>query len=225
VNNDTGIYSITSPSGKQYIGSAVSFKRRWIEHRKELRGRRHHSSALQNAWDKHGEENMIFAKIALCPVTDLLMIEQRFIDALRPEYNISQVAGSPMLGMRHRPETLVKISLATAGAAHPLFGKSPTVETRAKIGLGRLGKFHSAATLANMSASRRGINNVRAQPVICIETNQLFSTMNDAVTFLRQSGKERASPSGVSAACLGRYKSAYGYHWRYADQPIEIREK
>lgn len=225
MNNDTGVYSITSPSGNQYIGSAISFKRRWMEHRKELRGGRHHSAALQGAWNKYGEENMVFAKIALCPITDLLVTEQRFIDTLHPEYNISQVAGAPMLGLRHRAESIAKISMATSGAAHPLFGTSPTAETRMKIGAGRRGKPHSASTIAGMSVDRCGANNVRARAVLCVETGQLFQTMSDAATFLRQSGAVKAVAGGISAACLGKYKSAYGYHWQYADQPNERREE
>src|ERR1700757_2872980 len=96
MNTDTGIYSFTSPSGKQYIGSAISFSNRWRLHRHHLRKGRHHSRALQRAWNKYGEMAIVFEKIALCPITDLLAIEQAAIDRLKPAYNICLKAGSPL---------------------------------------------------------------------------------------------------------------------------------
>jgi group I intron endonuclease len=48
---------------KQYVGITNDIKRRWREHKRELKGNRHGNIKLQNAWNKYGEENFVFKKI------------------------------------------------------------------------------------------------------------------------------------------------------------------
>lgn len=57
-----GVYTITSPSGKKYVGmtAAQSFEERWTQHRKMLRNGRHVCTGLQNAFNKYGAENLFF---------------------------------------------------------------------------------------------------------------------------------------------------------------------
>lgn len=115
MNVDTGVYSITNVvNGKKYIGSSVSFIRRWRLHKTQLRTGSHHSRYLQSAWDKYGEESFIFSKISLCPVTDLIVTEQARIDELRPEYNVCGVAGSP-LGVKRTEEWCARNSAFRKG--------------------------------------------------------------------------------------------------------------
>ena len=54
-----GVYRITSPSGRVYIGMTTrSFDIRWREHKKQLKAGRHICPALQRAHDKYGWENL-----------------------------------------------------------------------------------------------------------------------------------------------------------------------
>lgn len=57
-----GVYTITSPSGKKYVGmtAAQSFKDRWKQHKKLLRGNHHICAGLQNAFNKYGFEGLSF---------------------------------------------------------------------------------------------------------------------------------------------------------------------
>lgn len=48
--------------------------------------------------------------------------------------------------------------------------------------------------------------------VLCVELNKIFDTIRQANRFL---GKKE-NDGGVSQCCRGRIKTAYGYHWRYA---------
>lgn len=48
---------------KVYAGITNNVKRRWKEHRSELRGNRHHNSHLQCAWNKYGENVFKFVLI------------------------------------------------------------------------------------------------------------------------------------------------------------------
>ena len=43
-----------------YVGSSLHFKQREKQHLYNLKHNKHHSSYLQNAWNKYGEENFIF---------------------------------------------------------------------------------------------------------------------------------------------------------------------
>lgn len=99
-----GVYEISNlVNGKRYIGSAVSFKKRWGVHRSYLRKGTHHSKKLQSAWAKYGETAFRFNPLLVCGKSDLVFFEQRCLDSMAPEYNLCKVAGS-QLGVKHTPE-------------------------------------------------------------------------------------------------------------------------
>lgn len=50
-------------NGKQYVGITNNIKRRWREHKNDLKNKKHCNIKLQNSWDKYGEENFVFKKI------------------------------------------------------------------------------------------------------------------------------------------------------------------
>ena len=119
-----GVYAITAPSGKQYIGSSVNMPRRWPVHRHHLRRGTHHTSRLQASANKYGVEALTFSVLIVCSESDVRMYEQLAIDALKPAYNVLSVAGSSS-GFRHTPETKAKMS-----AIHK--GKTLSAEHRAQ---------------------------------------------------------------------------------------------
>lgn len=111
-NKESGIYKIVNTvNAKQYIGSAVDFYGRWKTHLSSLRKNKHHSIVLQRAWNKYGEENFSFQFIeSVDDKTKLLDREQYYINTLKPEYNIAQIAGS-CFGLKHSKESSEKKSL------------------------------------------------------------------------------------------------------------------
>lgn len=234
MNVDTGIYRITTPSGKSYIGSAMSFTRRWNLHRSQLRRGIHHNKALQRAYNKYGLDGLVFEKLALCLVTELIFLEQKYIDQLKPEYNCAPIAGSTLgvsLGP-HSPEHKRKISEARVGIR-------PSEEVRIKLSAGQrrrkgtatpeqrkarsdamagagnnfFGKRHSEKTLEKLS----GANHRSSKSVICVETGQEFGSVAQARNWLRENGKPSAQSYPIIECCKGstRYKQPYGYHWKY----------
>lgn len=151
MNPDCGIYSITSPSGKQYIGQALSFKKRWWEHLSHLRNGRHHCKGLQNAYAKYGEGALVFEVVVIVPVDQLSAREQLEIDA-RPRamlYNTALFVLRPRFGLKHSKETRAKLSLAA---------KNRPIEYRQKLSAGRIGKIHSAESRLAMSLALSGPN-------------------------------------------------------------------
>lgn len=79
-----GVYSITSPSGKLYIGmSTVSVEQRWRQHRNELRRNAHKCTGLQNAANRYGIDNLTFELLEDldgASSADILVREQQWWD-------------------------------------------------------------------------------------------------------------------------------------------------
>jgi group I intron endonuclease len=97
MNTDTGVYLITL-NGETYVGSAYSFRLRWKAHINALAANRHHSPIFQRHYNKYGGV-LDFSVLARCAATELLIIEQRFLDRIRPTLNCAPRAGSN-LGQR-----------------------------------------------------------------------------------------------------------------------------
>lgn len=156
---NTGIYQITNlQNGKCYVGSAVSFKKRWKEHLRQLSNGDHHSTVMQRAWNKYGEAAFEFKKLFVCAKADLIWFEQRAIDALKPAYNICKVAGS-VLGYRHTDEAKAAAAQRATGNTHRRGRKEPA-EVCERISAGRkgkgLGRVFSEETKAKIAAAHRG---------------------------------------------------------------------
>lgn len=104
----SGIYSITNTqNNKLYIGSSKNIEQRWRQHKNMLKGDRHHSAHLQNAWNKYGEDNFIFEIIEECNEDILIEREQYYIDLYSSAdslygYNESEIAGRPSMTQEQR---------------------------------------------------------------------------------------------------------------------------
>lgn len=91
----SGVYTLQNTvSGNTYVGSARSFKRRFMQHRTALRGGHHQNKHLQYAWNKYGETAFVFKVTLVCAPEDMQHYEQRLIDGLKPAYNQSRSAYS-----------------------------------------------------------------------------------------------------------------------------------
>lgn len=170
---NSGIYKITSPSGKFYIGSSRNVEKRWREHRKDLRNGKHHNIALQRASNHYGLENLTFELIIECEPEQCLDVEQKCLDEMKPEYNIAKRAANPgglWLGKKHREETKEKIRASHVGVDKSLrynsevrSKMSESAKMRAETEEGRthlknlnVGRVHSEEFREACSIRRRG---------------------------------------------------------------------
>ena len=63
------IYKIQNlENGKMYIGSTTSPRSRWNQHTSQLKKNNHHSTYLQNSWNKYGEHMFEFSIIDECEI-------------------------------------------------------------------------------------------------------------------------------------------------------------
>lgn len=98
-----------------YIGSAVSYENRKYYHIYDLINNKHHSSILQNSWNKYGNDAFLFSIIEdVNDNSELLVREQYYIDKLSPKFNCSKIAGSP-LGVKHTLQSRQNMSAAQRG--------------------------------------------------------------------------------------------------------------
>lgn len=169
-----GIYSITAPNGKRYIGLSKDIETRWRQHLRELREGSHHNVHLQCAWNLYGEDGFEFIVLQEVPVLLLDVHEVAWIqryDTTNPEHGYNMTSG----GSRPRmsKETRAKLSARIISA-----------ETRAKMSARR----HSAETRAKMSSTRKGVKHGPRSPETC-------AALSAALL-----GKKRGTPSPETRA-------------------------
>jgi group I intron endonuclease len=104
MENISGIYKIEDKQNRQYIGSAKNIRKRICSHFRMLKRNSHHSKKLQNVYNKYGADYLKVSVVEVCEVENLIKIEQHYIDELKPFFNISPTAGSP-LGTKRSEET------------------------------------------------------------------------------------------------------------------------
>jgi len=107
-----GIYGINSKTKpfRVYIGSSINITDRWKSHVKDLKNNKHHSSKLQNHYNKYGKDDLEFIVIVECDVDFIIKIEQLFIDKYNPYFNICRKAGTTF-GYKHTEETKEKMKV------------------------------------------------------------------------------------------------------------------
>jgi len=147
----SGIYKIVNNiNGKQYVGSAMDLVKRKRAHWNSLRLGYHHNVHLQRAWDKYGEGAFEFRVVGKCPIERLIELEQEVIDHLKPDYNISSIAGST-LGLKREFSDEHRRNLSKSN-----MGKKPSDEAIKKSREARIGKPLSAAHREKLSKALVG---------------------------------------------------------------------
>lgn len=163
----TGIYKITSPHNKIYIGQSWNIKDRWRRYKYSSTKRQH---KLYNSFQKHGIENHIFEIIHLLD-ENITQIQLDYHEVFFWKLYITM--GYEMLNIREpssrgklSDETKKKMSENMSGEKHFYYGKHFTEEHKRKISLGNLGKKLGALSeqhKANISKSKKENPWIRTQ--------------------------------------------------------------
>jgi group I intron endonuclease len=165
-----GIYAIVNAGSEEittYIGSTVSFKIRWANHKASLRHNHHRNPYLQRAWNKYGEECFQFVVLEeINDLDELIPREQYWLDFYRERgevYNMGKVAHSPYLGRKHTEETRQRIRDSLLGKKHTEGTKRRMREAWANIHIDRsgsknpfYGKKHTDKARQGMAESKAG---------------------------------------------------------------------
>ena len=104
------IYKITNKiDGKFYIGSTNNLMKRYYTHISDIRSDRKTCVKLIRAVSKYGEKNFKFEIICECSTKEVLKFEQKYLNILKPDYNVAMIAGSN-LGIKRTEEVKLKKS-------------------------------------------------------------------------------------------------------------------
>lgn len=149
-----GIYQIRClVDGKVYVGSAISFNKRWSAHKSLLKRNKHTSHLLQRAWNEYGYKNFIWEILEYVYNSDvLLMLEDEYIESFKSAnrkfgFNVRpsserfseetrQKIRVFQLGRKHREESKKKMR-----EAH--LGKKLSEKSKQKVSEASLGRKHS----------------------------------------------------------------------------------
>ena len=145
----TGIYKITSPSNKVYVGQSIDIEKRWYKYKRmycTLQPR------LYRSFKKYGVDKHKFEIICQCSIEELNEMERFYQDAFcstnENGLNCILTKTNDRNG-EHTIETKIKIGISNKG-------RIVSAETRSKISATSKGKIISAETRAKLSASNKG---------------------------------------------------------------------
>jgi group I intron endonuclease len=197
-----GIYKITNPKGKIYIGQTIDFKRRVYQYRKL---NCNEQPKLYNSLKKYGFDNHTFELIHECQIGNLTILERYYQELYKTiendNLNCFLVTTNDKTG-KHTEETKNKISVA-------MKGKKKTIEHISKLPQnqkGYKGKPRSESFKLNQS-----LNNGRNRKVYQYEKDGTFIK-----EWYNISEAERElGHNNISAAALGKLKTCGGFKWSY----------
>lgn len=206
---DTGIYVIQHmASGRRYVGSAVSFKKRWREHVRALDAGDHHSSYLMRCWRKYGPPAFSFTVALYCDRHNLLMYEQALIDFYQPEFNSAPRAGS-QLGFRMSAESKAKLS-AAARRTKNFTGKQHSDESKRRISLAKTGVRQPPEVVERRQAT------IRALPIPPSPPRRFSPELIRAIRARIAAGelqKHLCMEFAVSSSVLSEINTRKAYGW------------
>lgn len=112
-----GIYCIKNlKSGRKYYGSSKQIEERFNCHKKQLIANKHHNILLQRSWNKNKPDDFSFTIVQECAITDLLIIEQTYIDNNIDGYNLAPANGGDILSNHPDRDGIIRRRTATVKA-------------------------------------------------------------------------------------------------------------
>ena len=201
-----GIYKITSPSGRVYIGQSKNIEKRFSTYRQDWFLKSKKQPRLRNSLNKYGVLYHKFEIVELCSVCDLDEKERLYQD----RYNVTSRLGlnCVLISDGNKPhfrsyETRMKISLSKKGKkisdeaklkiSKFNLGKKLTQETKNKISKGNTGKTFDDKFKKEISDRMLGGGNHQSKIVLNTETGVFYETIKDAAISINMKPKTLSS--------------------------------
>lgn len=260
-----GIYKITHLSKTDifYIGSASGtfngkkcekgFYRRFLEHLRDLKHKKHNSKYLQNVVNKYGIEGIRFEILEIVETEDRKVIlerEQYYLDLLNPAYNSSKTARCPTVpytvkrkeaaSFRMKGKKLSKKAYDAIRVSVHQFDKNGIIissytsiqEASDKTGIDR-GSISNSASGKRKTAGgyiwsfNKNINLIEKDIIQQFDLDgNLIKTYSTYQEILDQ--LQITSRTAIKNACSGKQYKAYGFQWvkgKYKEKIKKISDK
>lgn len=190
-----------------YIGSTVrpsGYRSRKSRHWARLSAGTHGNIRLQRCWNKYGKTSFSFEVIEECSETEMLSIEQRYIDKHIDDpscMNLNPVASKPpsWKGKTHSEATKAKMRKSQ-------LGKKMSDESRKKMRKAKLGLKYSETHKKNMRRS-----SPYKKCVLQLKNDKIIQTWACAADAQRVLGIHH-----IGEVCNGKRKTVGGFVWRWA---------
>lgn len=177
----TGIYKITSPSNKVYIGQSINIKKRFKQYKSLYNSR--NQKALHYSFLKHGIENHKFEVIEECCI-DFLNERERYwqehYNVLKKGLNSKTTSINGKSGKLSK-ETISKMSKSlkgkkawNKGIKGIFIGRKISEQTRLKIKKSNKGRFYSEETKNKIAR-----NNPTSKTILDLNTGVFYYSIAD----------------------------------------------
>lgn len=181
-----GIYKITSPSGKVYIGQSIDIKKRFKQYKSLYNSRK--QVALYRSFLKYSIEKHSFEVIEECNI-ELLNERERywqdFYDVLKNGLNSKTTSIDNKSG-KLSDETKLKMSKSlkgkkawNKGVKGMFVGRVFSIETRMKLTISNTGRFYSKETREKI-----GKNNSNSKIILDMNTGVYYYSICDLARVL-----------------------------------------
>jgi group I intron endonuclease len=195
-----GIYKITSPSNKIYVGQSIEIKKRWKRDYFTLNCKT--QTKLYNSLKKYTPHNHKFEVIEECKTEELLERETYWKIKYRVLETPSLCCRLDGKGGKLSEETKLKISKSNRGISRNR-GISKSKEQKSKMSDAVKNRIYTPERLSKMKNSMKGKN---TRDIICINTGQMFNSIRQCAE--KMGYKERT----ISAILLGNNKKTRRGH-------------
>lgn len=197
-----GIYKITNPKGKIYIGQTIDFERRLYQYQK-LNCKE--QPKLYNSFKKYGVENHTFELIQQCTINNLTILERFYQEMFKStennNLNCFLVTTADKTG-KHSKETKIKMSKSAKG-------KKKTAEHIAKLPQNQKG--YKSKPRSESFKQNQSLNNGRNRKVYQYQIDGTFVKE----WFNIAEAERQLGHKNISYAALGKLKTCGGFKWRY----------
>ena len=190
-----GIYKITSPSGKIYIGQSINIQKRWKAY-KQLQCK--NQPKIYYSLQKHGLNNHIFEIIEECSKEQLDKQEIYW-----KKYYLKQ--------NKYDWSKILFCEIYDIGS-----NGFRSEETKQKMSLVKKGKKRSKKTCLNISKGKKGLILKTNKPIIQCDLQGNF--IKEWKGVMEASRELKIRHSGISSCCLGILKTSHKYIWKYKNK-------
>jgi len=213
----TGIYAwVNKSNNKVYVGSGCLLYSRISNYYQQSYYKARPNVYIVRALIKYGMVNFSLVILAYTDTDSLLSCEQKWIDLLKPEYNLSLNAGNTK-GYKHNQESIDKMREAASGRNHTEEVKREMSESRWGKNNSFFGKTHSEEALALIRAAalNREKSSVPGMEVEITDLQTKLTTTYDSIrkaadaidsdikTILRREKSQLTK--GINTPYRGRY--------------------
>lgn len=199
--NKSGIYCWKNKNnGKIYVGSAVNLSAR-LKHyftptilkRELLR----YNSKIYRAMLKYEPKGFTLYILEYCESNNLIVREQYYMDLLQPEYNILKIANSRLgikasvetllkiIGRKHSPETIAKMSKAKKGKSPSALAKINQLLAQGHVTIIINKQDNSMKQYPSLRSAANSINADHSALLYCMKNNVLYKNTYLILRFLK----------------------------------------